>query len=175
MKKEQKSKLAWLWENMKGYRALYVLSLLGTILYNVMQLAVPYVSQKIIDLFLSGEQAAENLATKRDLFWELVVAMVALTLVRTTIVYLSCMGGHPASMDGEEDSDAAFTDEEEDSDPAFTDGEEDSDPAFTEEGGDGEPAFAEDEAEDGIGAAGEAEAGDIGDKAFLEEEDEEYR
>ena len=82
---------------MKGYRALYILSLLGTILYNVMQLTVPYVSQKIIDLFLSGEQAVENLATKRDLFWELVIAMVVLTFVRTSVVYLSCMGGEVTS------------------------------------------------------------------------------
>ena len=89
--------MAWLWENMKGYRLLYVLSLLGTILYSVMHLIIPYVSQSIIDLFLSGEQAAENLATKRDLFWEMVIAMVALTLLRTTIVYLSCMGGEVAS------------------------------------------------------------------------------
>ena len=97
MEKKQHSKLAWLWENMKGYRALYILSLLGTILYNVMQLTVPYVSQKIIDLFLSGEQAVENLATKRDLFWELVIAMVVLTFVRTSVVYLSCMGGEVTS------------------------------------------------------------------------------
>ena len=97
MKKKQNPKLVWLWENMKGYRALYALSLLGTILYSVMQLTVPYVSQSIIDLFLSGERAAENLATKRDLFWELVVAMVVLTFVRTVIVYLSCMGGEVTS------------------------------------------------------------------------------
>ncbi|MDE6673411.1 MAG: ATP-binding cassette domain-containing protein, partial [Acetatifactor sp.] len=97
VKKEQKSKLSWLWENMKGYQALYALSLAGTIVYNVMQLTVPYVSQSIIDLFLSGEQAAENLATKRDLFWKLVIAMVVLTFVRTAFVYLSCMGCEVAS------------------------------------------------------------------------------
>jgi len=97
VKKKRNPKLAWLWENMKGYRALYTASLIGTMVYSVMQLVVPYVSQSIIDLFLSGEQAAENLATKRDLFWELVIAMVALTFVRTTIVYLSCMGGEATS------------------------------------------------------------------------------
>lgn len=97
MKKKRNPKLAWLWENMKGYRALYAASLLGTVMYSVMHLVVPYMSQSIIDLFLSGEQAAENLATKRELFWELVIAMVALTLVRTTIVYLSCMGGEATS------------------------------------------------------------------------------
>lgn len=97
MKEEQKSKLAWLWENMKGYRVIYILCLVGTVIYNVMQLIVPYVSQSIVDLFISGEQAVENLATKRDLFWELIIAMVLLTLLRTAIVYLSCMGGEVVS------------------------------------------------------------------------------
>lgn len=97
MKKEQKTKLGWLWENMEGYRVIYVLSLVGTVFYNVMQLVVPYVSQTIIDLFLSGEQAAENLAVRRDLFWKLIIAMVALTFLRTAIVYLSCMGGEVVS------------------------------------------------------------------------------
>ncbi|MCM1049489.1 MAG: ABC transporter ATP-binding protein/permease [Clostridiales bacterium] len=97
MKKIQKPRLAWLWENMKGYRALYIISLIGTMIYSMMQLAVPYLSQSIIDLFLSGEEAAENLATKRDLFWRLIIAMVVFTLIRTSIVYLSCMGSEKVS------------------------------------------------------------------------------
>lgn len=91
MSKVQKSKMAWLWENMQGYRAIYIIGILGTIVYNAMQLTVPYVSQKIVDLFLTGEKAAQNLATKRDLFYELIIAMVALTFLRTLIVYLVCM------------------------------------------------------------------------------------
>lgn len=91
MSKVQKSKMAWLWENMQGYRAIYIIGILGTIVYNAMQLTVPYVSQKIVDLFLTGEEAAQNLATKRDLFYELIIAMVALTFLRTLIVYLVCM------------------------------------------------------------------------------------
>ena len=97
MEKKRHSKLAWLWENMKGYRAVYMLCLVGTVTYNVMHLIVPYMSQSIIDLFLGGEQAAENLATKRNLFWELIIAMVLLTFLRTAIVYLSCMGGEVVS------------------------------------------------------------------------------
>lgn len=91
MNKVQKSKMAWLWENMQGYRAIYVVGILGTIVYNAMQLTVPFVSQKIVDLFLTGEEAAQNLATKRDLFYELIIAMVLLTFLRTLIVYLVCM------------------------------------------------------------------------------------
>lgn len=91
MEKKQKSKLGWLWENMKGYRVVYAIGILGTVVYNVMQLTVPFVTQKIVDLFLTGENAAANLATKRDLFFQLLIAMILLTFLRTLIVYVVCM------------------------------------------------------------------------------------
>lgn len=76
---------------MKGYHALYLFGILGTVLYNFMQLTVPYVSQEIVDLFLTGEHAAEHLAENRSLLYWLLAAMVILTLVRTVIVYVVCM------------------------------------------------------------------------------------
>ena len=91
MENKRKSKLGWLWENMKGYRAVYMLGIFGTIVYNVMQLTVPVVTQKIVDLFLTGEDAAANLANRRPLLYQLIIAMVALTFLRTLIVYLTCM------------------------------------------------------------------------------------
>lgn len=91
MEVKKYSKMAWLWENMNGYRILYVVGILGTIVYNIMQLTVPFFTQKIIDLFLTGEEAAENLENRRDLFFELIIAMIVLTFVRTLIVYLVCM------------------------------------------------------------------------------------
>jgi len=91
MDTKKHSKMAWLWENMKGYRAIYVIGILGTIVYNVMQLTVPYFTQQIVDLFLTGEDAATNIVTKRDLFFQLVIAMVTFTFLRTLIVYLVCM------------------------------------------------------------------------------------
>lgn len=89
--KMKKSKLRWLWENMEGYHGLYFIGIFGTLLYNVLQLTVPYVTQQIVDLFLSGENAASNLETKKGLFFGLVAAMVLLTLFRVTVVYLDCM------------------------------------------------------------------------------------
>lgn len=86
-----KTKLQWLWENMKGYHAIYILGIFGTILYNFMQLTVPYVSQEIVDRFLTGAVAAENLKNHRDLLFWLLAAMVLLTLIRTGIVYTVCM------------------------------------------------------------------------------------
>lgn len=87
----KKSKLRWLWENMQGYRGVYILGLLGTVVYNILQLTVPVFSEKIVDLFLTGEDAANNLATKKDLLIWLLVGMVGVTFARTVIVYLTCM------------------------------------------------------------------------------------
>ena len=91
MEAKKHSKMAWLWENMKGYRLIYLVGILGTIVYNVMQLTVPYITQNIIDLFLTGDEAAANLVNKRDLFFQLIIAMIVLTFVRTLVVYLVCM------------------------------------------------------------------------------------
>ena len=85
------SKMKWLWENMKGYHVIYIIAIFGAILYNVLQITIPYVTQHLIDLFLSGKHAAENLATRKDLFFGLILAMVGLTFFRTFIVYLDCM------------------------------------------------------------------------------------
>ena len=79
MKTAQRSKMKWLWENMKGYRALYFICIFGTIVYNVMHLAVPYVTQILVDTFLSGDDAAYNLQTRQPYLIQLLVAMVVLT------------------------------------------------------------------------------------------------
>lgn len=76
------SKMKWLWENMKGYHVIYIIAIFGAILYNVLQITIPYVTQHLIDLFLSGKHAAENLATRKDLFFGLILAMVGLTFFR---------------------------------------------------------------------------------------------
>ncbi len=91
MNEKKQSKIAWLWSNMKGGHLLYIAGMLGTVIYNVMQLVVPYFSKEIVDNFLSGEQAAYNLANRRDWLIRLIVSMVLLTLLRVVIVYLDCM------------------------------------------------------------------------------------
>ena len=86
-----KTKLQWLWENMKGYRGIYFVGMAGTVVYNILQLTVPYFSGKIIDLFLTGENARQNLDTDRGLFYRLILAMVLFTILRCVIVYGTCM------------------------------------------------------------------------------------
>ena len=83
-------KLQFLWKNMGGQKALYIVAMIGTALYCVMQLVVPYFSGEIVDRFLTGENAAANLAAHRDEFYGLVAAMVGFTLLRTILVYIDC-------------------------------------------------------------------------------------
>lgn len=62
------TKLQWIWHNMKGSRGIYLLAMLGTVLYSVLQLTIPYFSGQIVDLFLSGDNALENMRTNSGLF-----------------------------------------------------------------------------------------------------------
>ena len=85
------TKLQWLWANMEGLRVFFFLGFLGTVVYNIMQLTVPFFASRIVDLFLTGENAAENLMTQRKLFYLLLAGMVGMTFLRTVIVYVVCM------------------------------------------------------------------------------------
>ena len=86
-----KTKIQWLWENMKGYHALYILGMVGTVAYNILQLVGPYFSGKIVDLFLTGANAKENMQLHSELFYQLLSAMVGLTMLRAVIAYGDCM------------------------------------------------------------------------------------
>lgn len=84
------TRMEWLWLNMKGYRILYIIAILGTFVYNGLQLTVPYFSSRIIDGFLSGQDAAANLRDHRDQFYILIVLMIGITIFRCIVVYLDC-------------------------------------------------------------------------------------
>ena len=85
-----KEKLRFLWTNMGGQKALYIAAMVGTVMYCVLQLVVPYFSGEIVDRFLTGENAMENLALHKDEFYRLVAGMVIFTLIRTVLVYIDC-------------------------------------------------------------------------------------
>ncbi len=92
-----KKQLKWLWYNMRGKHALYIFGLFCTVMVNILQLVVPVFTQNIVDIFLTGENAAENLATKKNLLYMLVVGMVLFTFVRTVIAYIGNMSYEHAS------------------------------------------------------------------------------
>jgi len=81
--------LKWLWKNLKGYHAVYILALFLSIFCNILQLVVPVFSQQIVDLFLTGDNAAENLDAKPNLLVWLVIGMILATMFRALISYLA--------------------------------------------------------------------------------------
>ena len=89
--KHPRTRLQWLWDNMEGNRFIYVCAVLGTVVYNMMQLTVPFFSGKIVDEFLTGEGARQNMEQHPDQFFKLLALMVGLTILRCIIVYLDCM------------------------------------------------------------------------------------
>ena len=83
--------IKWLWKNMKGDRAVYILALFLTVICQSMYIITPYITQQITDTYLVGEQAAENLRTGADRLVFLLIVMVVFTLVRCLIQYTSNM------------------------------------------------------------------------------------
>ncbi len=79
--------LRWLWKNMKGDRALYIFALFLTVISQSMYIITPYFTQQIVDTFLVGEQAAENLKNGSDILLNMIFAMVGFTLLRCIIQY----------------------------------------------------------------------------------------
>lgn len=86
-----KTRTRWLWENLEGVRALYAFGIVLTLAYNCLQISVPYFISKLIDTFITGENAAENLATNKTLFYTYIFSMIGLTLLRTSFVYGAAM------------------------------------------------------------------------------------
>lgn len=91
--------LKWLWHNMKGSRASYIMALCLSICCNALYITAPFFQSKLIDTFISNENAAENLANKRDLFWWLLAGMVGFTLLRTAMQY-ACQMYYETSSQG---------------------------------------------------------------------------
>lgn len=83
--------IKWLWKNMKGDRAVYILALFLTVICQSMYIITPYITQQITDTYLVGEQAAENLRTGADRLVFLLIVMVVFTLIRCLIQYTSNM------------------------------------------------------------------------------------
>lgn len=83
--------IKWMWHNLKGYRKIFILAMVLTVVYNAFQLTVPVFSQYIVDIFISSEDALENLETKRGLFYGLLIGMVGVNFLRTVVTYATCM------------------------------------------------------------------------------------
>ena len=83
--------MSWLWENMEGKRGLFIIALAGTVVYNIMQLVVPYFSGRIVQLLRDIQEQNLNISDYKNDFIRLIILMVVLTLIRVLIVYGDCM------------------------------------------------------------------------------------
>lgn len=79
----------WLWKNMKGCRAIYIIALFMTVLCQSMYILTPYFTQQITDTFIINDNAADNLKNHSDLLIFMLIAMVGFTLLRGIIQYSS--------------------------------------------------------------------------------------
>ena len=109
----------WLWKNMKGCRAIYILALCITVVCQSMYIITPYFTQQITDTFIVNENALQNLEEHTDVLIFMLAAMVGFTLLRCGLQYGSNMmyehtsqtliyRGRKVLFDKIENQDAAF-------------------------------------------------------------------
>ncbi|WP_042202796.1 ABC transporter ATP-binding protein [Paenibacillus camerounensis] len=83
--------LKWLWQNLQGNRARYILALCLSVVGSALTIVNPYISQRIVDTFIAGDHAAQNLTDKRGLLIALCLGMIGFSLLRTGLAYLTTM------------------------------------------------------------------------------------
>ncbi len=83
--------LKWLFENLKGYRALYAAALALSVLNQSFFLIGPIITQQIVDIFISSPDAIKNIETQRDLLITLCVAMILFVFARTVLQFVAKM------------------------------------------------------------------------------------
>jgi ATP-binding cassette, subfamily B, multidrug efflux pump len=83
--------LKWLWENLKGNRARYILALSLSVIGSTLTIVNPYISQRIVDTFITGDNALANLQQQRGLLIALCLGMIGFSLLRTGLAYLTTM------------------------------------------------------------------------------------
>ncbi|WP_438448053.1 ABC transporter ATP-binding protein [Gorillibacterium sp. sgz5001074] len=89
--------LKWLWQNLEGSRVRYVLALCLSVVGSTLTIVNPYISQRIVDTFISGDLAVQNLTEKRGLLIALCLGMIGFSLLRTGLAYLTTMQYEQAS------------------------------------------------------------------------------
>ncbi|KUP21491.1 ABC transporter ATP-binding protein [Paenibacillus sp. DMB5] len=83
--------LKWLWQNLQGNRTRYILALCLSVVGSALTIVNPYISQRIVDTFIAGDQAVQNLTDKRGLLIALCLGMIGFSLLRTGLAYLTTM------------------------------------------------------------------------------------
>ncbi|MDR2559413.1 MAG: ABC transporter ATP-binding protein/permease [Oscillospiraceae bacterium] len=80
--------IRWLWKNLEGYRAMYIVTIFLALINQSMFVINPFLRQQIIDTFIDNENAAKNLTEQRDLLIWLLAAILGFSLVRVSLFYI---------------------------------------------------------------------------------------
>lgn len=83
--------LKWLWQNLSGNRTRYILALCLSVVGSSLMIVNPYISQVIVDTFIAGDDAVQNLTQQRGLLIWLCMGMIGFSLLRTGLAYLTMM------------------------------------------------------------------------------------
>lgn len=83
--------LKWLWHNLKGDRARYVCALILSIAGSSLTIINPYIGQRIVDTFITGDDAAQKLTDERALLIALCLGMIGFSLLRTGLAYFTTL------------------------------------------------------------------------------------
>lgn len=88
---DQMFELKWLWQNLEGNRARYILALCLSVVGSSLTIVNPYISQRIVDTFIAGDNALQNLTQERQLLIMLCLGMIGFSLLRTGLAYFTTM------------------------------------------------------------------------------------
>lgn len=89
---DQMFELKWLWQNLEGNRTRYILALcLLSVVGSSLTIVNPYISQRIVDTFIAGDNALQNLTQERQLLIMLCLGMIGFSLLRTGLAYFTTM------------------------------------------------------------------------------------
>lgn len=83
--------LKWLWQNLSGDRMRYILALCLSVVGSSLMIVNPYIGQVIVDTFIAGDHAMQNLTQQRGLLIWLCMGMIGFSLLRTGLSYLTMM------------------------------------------------------------------------------------
>ncbi|SFT18999.1 ABC transporter ATP-binding protein [Paenibacillus sp. BC26] len=81
----------WLWHNLIGDRTRYIFALCLSVVGSSLTIINPYIGQRIVDLFIAGEDAASNLTDERALLIGLCLGMIGFSLLRTSLAYCTTL------------------------------------------------------------------------------------
>lgn len=83
--------MKWLWGKIGKDKYKYIVALFGSVIVSVMAIVAPHVSSLIVDRYIAGPNSIENLRTDRQGLIFLIIFMIAFTLFRTILAYLTMM------------------------------------------------------------------------------------